>query len=319
VFSDVDETLIGCRSPWEFLLFYYGERYGPPGARWARAVRDELGARVRGGMPRGEANRAYFRCWAGEPVGAVRDSGERWYARAAARPGFFHARTREELAAHQARGAELVLVSGSSPAVLAPVARAVGAAQVLCARPAVRDGVFTGDLLGGPMIGPAKRAAVREALRTRPHTHPQDCFAYGDHISDLPMLTEVGHPVLVITSTNASPDLGACANASPDLSDGVSPSPSAVAAASLDLGVSTDDGPNPSPSASVDTRLDLGVSTDDGASRSPGANACPGPSDGVSPSFGADDGPDLSPSGELIRQLPQVRLLLVLTPTEGVT
>lgn len=197
VFCDVDETLIDCKSPWDLLAFHLAERYGPAGVRRARLVREGVEARVRGGAGREEANRAYFRCWAGEPVGAVRESGVRWYGRAAARAGFFHAGTRAALAAHLADGAALVLVSGSCPAALAPIAAAVGAAQVLCARPAVRDGLFTGELLGGPMIGAGKREAVRAVLRAHPEAAARDCFAYGDHISDLPMLAEVGHPVVV--------------------------------------------------------------------------------------------------------------------------
>jgi HAD superfamily hydrolase (TIGR01490 family) len=199
----VDETLIDCKSPWDFLAFHLAERYGPAGAVRARRVRGEVEARLRGGAGREEANRAYFRCWAGEPAGAVRESGERWYGRAAARPGFYHAPTRAALAAHLAGGAALVLVSGSCPAVLAPIAAAVGAARVLCARPEVRDGVLTGGLLGGPMIGEGKRAAVRAVLHAHPEAAARDCYAYGDHISDLPMLAEVGHPVVV----GADPEL----------------------------------------------------------------------------------------------------------------
>jgi phosphoserine phosphatase len=74
---------------------------------------------------------------------------------------------------------------------------------VLCARPEVRDGVLTGGLLGGPMIGEGKRAAVRAVLRAHPEAAARDCYAYGDHISDLPMLAEVGHPVVV----GADPEL----------------------------------------------------------------------------------------------------------------
>lgn len=195
IFCDVDETLITRKSPWDFLAFHFGERYGADGVRWA------------GGMRREEANVAYFRCFAGEPVEEVRASGVRWYERAAGRAGFFHAGTRAELDAHRAAGATLVLVSGSCPAVLYPIAAAVGAAQVLCSQQAVRAGVFTGELLGGPMIGEGKREAVRAVLRAHPEVCARDCFGYGDHASDLPMLEEVGHPVVVGESHSAGGEL----------------------------------------------------------------------------------------------------------------
>lgn len=203
IFCDVDETLITRKTPWDFLAFHLGERHGAAGVRWVERVRERVG----GGMGREEANVAYFRCWAGEPVEDVRASGVRWYERAAGRAGFFHAGTRAELDAHRAAGATLVLVSGSCPAVLYPIAAAVGAAQVLCAQQAVRAGVFTGELLGGPMIGEGKREAVRAVLRAHPEVCARDCFGYGDHASDLPMLEEIGHPVVVGESHNAGGEL----------------------------------------------------------------------------------------------------------------
>jgi phosphoserine phosphatase len=57
--------------------------------------------------------------------------------------------------------------------------------------------VLTGGLVGEPCIGEAKRAAVRAELRSRPDVDPARCYAYGDHVSDLPMLAEVGNPVVV--------------------------------------------------------------------------------------------------------------------------
>jgi len=42
-----------------------------------------------------------------------------------------------------------------------------------------------------------KRAAVQRKLESRPDVDPRDCWAYGDHVSDLPMMELVGHPVAV--------------------------------------------------------------------------------------------------------------------------
>ncbi|MFD8216149.1 haloacid dehalogenase-like hydrolase, partial [Streptomyces sp. NPDC059697] len=77
------------------------------------------------------------------------------------------------------------------------------AAEVVCARPAAHCGRFTGELLGPPMIGTAKREAVRAVLDRYPQVAVADCYGYGDHVTDLPMLTEVGHPVVV----GGSPEL----------------------------------------------------------------------------------------------------------------
>lgn len=200
VFSDVDETLINCKSMFDFLGFYLGARYGPDGARRAAAIRDELTAAAVAGVPREQANRSYYREWAGEPAELVHELGRQWFAGRAREVGFYIAGTREALARHQAEGSRVVLVSGSFPAVVDPVACDIGAVQVLCSRPEVRAGVFTGELVGAPVIGEEKRIRVRAVLDALPHVDPADCYAYGDHESDLPMLAEVGHPVMVVTS-----------------------------------------------------------------------------------------------------------------------
>jgi HAD superfamily hydrolase (TIGR01490 family) len=197
VFTDVDETLIDCKSMFDFLDHYLTEHYGAEGANRAGRVRAELLARAARGVPREETNRVYYRAWAGEPAVRVAESGERWFARRAADRSFFLAGTRAALLEHRAAGAALVLVSGSFPAVLDPLARAIGARHVLCTRPEERAGRLTGAIVGEPMIGAGKGTAVRDLLAAYPMVDPADCFAYGDHISDLPMLAEVGHPVLV--------------------------------------------------------------------------------------------------------------------------
>lgn len=197
VFTDVDETLISGKSLLDFLGWYFTDRYGRAGARRARALLAQLAERSAGGLPREQANRSYYRFWRGEPAAAVAAGGRRWFAERCAAGGFFRPGIREVLARHQASGAAVALVSGSFPAVLDPIAQAVGAAHVLCSRPRTRQGRYDGALVGEPMIGAAKGRAVRALLGRHPHIDPADCAGYGDHVSDLPMLAEVGHPVVV--------------------------------------------------------------------------------------------------------------------------
>jgi HAD superfamily hydrolase (TIGR01490 family) len=99
-----------------------------------------------------------------------------------------------ELAAHRAAGRTVVLVSGSFPACLEPVAAHLGADRVLCSRPEIAHGRYTG-WIGTPMIGEAKAAAVAAVLDELAPGTPS--WAYGDHDSDLPMLEQVTTPVVV--------------------------------------------------------------------------------------------------------------------------
>jgi HAD superfamily hydrolase (TIGR01490 family) len=196
-FCDVDETLIDGKSMFDFLHFYLAAEQGAEGERRAELTRRELTELTAAGAPREQANRAYYGVWKGADAAAVRRAGERWWALRSAQAGFLIAATESELSRRRADGATIVLVSGSFPAVLEPIARHVGAARVLCTRPEVAAGVFTGLVEGAPMIGEAKRDAVRAVLRADPAADPARCFGYGDHHSDLPMLAEIGRPVVV--------------------------------------------------------------------------------------------------------------------------
>lgn len=153
--------------------------------------------RAAGGVPRADINRFYYSHYAGESVATISRLADDWFAeRGAATRGFYIESTRRALADHRAAGAGVVLVSGSFPALLEPLAREVGAEAILCTRPLAADGRYTGEV-ATPVIGEGKRAAVSGQLAARPEVDPRDCYAYGDHVSDLPMLELVGHPVVV--------------------------------------------------------------------------------------------------------------------------
>ncbi|HEX6873220.1 MAG TPA: HAD-IB family hydrolase [Micromonosporaceae bacterium] len=60
----------------------------------------------------------------------------------------------------------------------------------------IKDGVYTGRLVGAMMHGAAKAAAITE-LAEREGLELGRCAAYSDSINDLPMLSAVGRPVAV--------------------------------------------------------------------------------------------------------------------------
>lgn len=193
-FFDVDETLLTGKSMFEFLRFWLA-RCGDDGTAYEReaaAVR-ELSAR---GMPREDVNRAFYSRFAGADAAEVRAAGRDWYARYRARPGAFVTAGVEALAAHRAAGDVVVLVSGSFPPALDPVAGDLGADRVLCTTVDVgADGRFTGTVTE-PMIGAAKAEAVAKTAAEL-GVSIADCWGYGDHASDLGLLRAVGHPVVI--------------------------------------------------------------------------------------------------------------------------
>ncbi|MFJ8885211.1 HAD family hydrolase [Streptomyces sp. NPDC102402] len=197
VFCDVDETLIRCKSGVEFLRHYAELRDGAEGARRTDELVADLYGRLDRGLPREEANREFHRAWRRTPVDDVEDRARDWYEERSRAADFYIADTVDALRRHRAAGAAVALVSGSFPPVLSHVAKAVGAQYVLGARLERCGRVLTGELLGRPAIGEGKCVLARELIGLHPHIDPEDCHAYGDHPSDLPMLNMAGHAMLV--------------------------------------------------------------------------------------------------------------------------
>jgi HAD superfamily hydrolase (TIGR01490 family) len=208
VFCDVDETLIACESIVDFFPYYFD---GPPGSRLRGKHERFFGpllTLVRQGAAREVLNRSYYRSYAGEPVADVTASGARWHDERAAQGRLYVTAMRETLAAHRRAGAEVVLVSGSFAPLLDPISAAVQARAVLGTRLLVEAGRYTGEI-DAPMIGDHKADAIRAFLGQHPEVDPGRCFAYGDHASDVPMLSCVGRPIVV----GSDPELRAWAEA----------------------------------------------------------------------------------------------------------
>ena len=192
-FFDVDETLVVVKSMFRFLAFHLDARGLPPSAY--DTARDELLTMAAAGVPRAESNRFYYRNYAGQDVAEVAAQGRAWFAAELAAGGLFVPAVVDALAAHRAAGDLVVLVSGSFAPCIDPIAAHVGADVVQCTRPEIGDGVYTGAV-ARPVIGDAKGDAVRDVLAAS-GIPAQACSAYGDHVSDLPMLEAVGDPVAV--------------------------------------------------------------------------------------------------------------------------
>jgi len=93
-------------------------------------------------------------------------------------------------------GHEIVLVSGSLDLLLRLLADHVGGATIIGNRLEMKDGVATGKLLAPVIAGPEKARVIRDHARANGHDL-DDCFAFSDSYSDVPMLSVVGHPAAV--------------------------------------------------------------------------------------------------------------------------
>ncbi|MCP3139694.1 HAD family hydrolase [Pyxidicoccus xibeiensis] len=199
-FFDVDGTLLSFKSMFSFQEFFYrweGQAAGE--ARW-KDFRERFAAWAREGRDRLFLNREFYRSFLGRSTQAVRAAAEEWFSHERRRPGLLIAPTLQALRAHQARGQVPVFVSGSLMEILAPVARELGVEHCLATRLEVHQGRYTGALEGGQVIGQGKAEALH-AFLARQSASAAECFAYGDDLTDVPMLEAVGHPVAVIGDT----------------------------------------------------------------------------------------------------------------------
>lgn len=100
------------------------------------------------------------------------------------------------VAEHRAAGRRIVLVTGSIDFIIAPLARFLGADDVIAPQLVEQAGRFTGEL-NGPAVGHLEKARRIEAYARGQTLDLSASFAYGDSIADLPMLQAVGHPHVV--------------------------------------------------------------------------------------------------------------------------
>lgn len=94
------------------------------------------------------------------------------------------------------RGHDVVLISGSLDFLMVRLMKHLGATEIIANRLEIHERVCTGKLLRPVVAGPEKARLIREHARERGHDL-DECFAYSDSYSDVPMLSVVGKPAAV--------------------------------------------------------------------------------------------------------------------------
>ncbi|MCF3937162.1 HAD-IB family hydrolase [Gordonia sp. GW1C4-4] len=101
----------------------------------------------------------------------------------------------ELIATHRARGDDVVLVSASGREMVEPIGAMLGVDHVAASEMEVVEGHYTGEI-EVYLYGAAKTTAMI-ALAEQHDYDLSTCYAYSDSITDVPMLTAVGHPYVV--------------------------------------------------------------------------------------------------------------------------
>jgi len=102
------------------------------------------------------------------------------------------------IAQHRAAGHEIVIITATNAFVTAPIAAAFGVGQLIASQPELRDGRYTGRLLGEPCFQAGKLHHLQNWLAGREVT---ESWGYSDSFNDLPLLNFVDHPVAVNPDT----------------------------------------------------------------------------------------------------------------------
>lgn len=97
-------------------------------------------------------------------------------------------------------GQQVVLVSGALDVHMRLLAKEIGADDVIANVLELKSGYATGKIMRPVVAGPEKAVLVRDHARKNGH-NLEDCFAYSDSYSDVPMLSVVGHPAAVNPDT----------------------------------------------------------------------------------------------------------------------
>lgn len=110
-------------------------------------------------------------------------------------PGIYPG-AKELVQACRDRGHKTVLVSGSLDFLVQRLAKHLNADEVIANRLEFRGVKTTGKLLPPVVAGPAKAKILRDHAKANGFSL-DECFAYSDSLSDVPMLSVVGHPTVV--------------------------------------------------------------------------------------------------------------------------
>ena len=198
-FFDVDGTILRLRSMLTFQEFYYRHRVKPAPLGTLNALRCRLWWSYNILMERDRhvVNREYYESFRKRRQAEVREFARRWYEHEKkSRAELFVSNTVKAIDKHRENGVEIVLVSGSFVEILEPLANELGAHHCLATNLEVKEGRYTGRILPPQMIGDGKAKAIRAFLADT-RAPAMDCFAYGDHHTDIPMLEAVGKPVAI--------------------------------------------------------------------------------------------------------------------------
>lgn len=195
VFFDFDETVITGKSMFIFIK-KYSELYKLKCRLSFYEIIEKVQEMNNSGKKRECVNCYYYSLFRGE---------EQYKVRAVAKMLFddgyytFNIETIRRIRFHQSQGDTCVFISGAMVDIIYPVMDALGVKESLCSEPLLEGGYYTGEI---KIISVGYHKAEHARNYAKKYNQPlAECYAYGDHISDLDLLQLVGHPCAVNPSS----------------------------------------------------------------------------------------------------------------------
>ena len=97
---------------------------------------------------------------------------------------------------HLAEGDEVWLVTATPEHMADIMAKNLGLTGAIGTKAEVKDGIFTGKVIGNLLHGKEKALAIQELAREK-NFDLSKCYAYSDSHNDLPLLQAVGNPCAI--------------------------------------------------------------------------------------------------------------------------
>lgn len=195
-FFDVDNTVMQGASIFHLARGLHRRRFFTTreilGAAWKQAYFRVVGVEDPEHVAEARASALSF--IAGHTVAELEELGEEIFEEAMADriwPG-----TRALAQLHLDEGQRVWLVTAAPIEIARIIARRLGLTGALGTVAEHEDGVYTGQLVGEMLHGPAKAEAIK-ALAEREGLDLRRCSAYSDSHNDLPMLSLVGDPCAI--------------------------------------------------------------------------------------------------------------------------
>lgn len=198
-FFDVDGTILRITSMKSFQVSYFQYAYKEKeeGLKELDKFKNKFKCYQEKGLSREYMNREYYRSFRDRSKSETVKIANAWWNDTLNQvKDLFIRETIERMEQHRGKKHKLVLVSGSFEEIVAPLADHLNVDHIIATNLEVKDGHYTGEIAGPQLIGEGKREAIRLYAKKN-LINLSNCSAYGDHISDLPMLELVGNPFVV--------------------------------------------------------------------------------------------------------------------------